>query len=136
MGQQQILFLILGVCIVGIAVSVGLINLQGPSVDDNRGAIVEELQQLGAKAQLYYKRPFDEGGGGGSFLRVNLLPNGIETIGGERSTPHGEYLIKRNGHFSRTQIFAVGTTGGINPALPVRVVMTVWADRTQIVVLN
>ena len=136
MGQQQLLFLVLGVCIIGIAVSVGFINLQEKTVSDNRTVILEELQQLGIKAQAYYRRPFDVGGGGGSFLRVNLLPNGLETLGGARSTPHAEFLIKRNGNSSRTQILAVGTTGGINPALPVRMLMTVWPDSTHIDVLN
>lgn len=136
MGQQQILFLVLGMCIVGIAVSVGLINLQEQTVFDNRTVILDELGQLGIKAQAYYRQPFDVGGGGGSFMRVNLLPNGLETLGGARSTPHAEFLIKRSGNSSRTQILAVGTTGGINPALPVRMLMTVWPDSTHVDVLN
>jgi len=123
-------------CIVGIAVSVGLINLQEQTVSDNRTVIVDELRELGIRAQTYYRQPFDVGGGGGSFLRVNLLPNGLETLGGARSTQHAEFLIKRSGSSSRTQILAVGTTGGINPALPVRMLMTVWPDSTHIDFLN
>jgi hypothetical protein len=135
-GQQQLLFLVLGVCIIGIGVSVGLINLQGLAVEDQRTAIMDELHQLGVKAQTYYRKPFDFGGGGGSFLRINMLPNGIEALGGLPSSPHAEFLIRRSGNSSRTQILAVGTAGGIDPALPIRMVMTVWPDSTHTDVLN
>lgn len=136
MGQQQILFLVLGVCIIGIAVSVGLISLQALTVDAQRAAITEELQQLGARAQAYYRTPDERGGGGGSFLHVNMLARGVEAIGGTPSTLHAEYLIKRSGYSYRTQIVAVGTTGGIDPSLPIRMVMTVLPDSSFIEIQN
>ena len=55
MGQQQLLLIILGVIIVGIAVAVGITMFQDNAVDQNRSAVIADLTTLAAKAQQYYE---------------------------------------------------------------------------------
>ncbi len=42
MGQQQLLLIILGVIIVGIAVAVGITMFQDNAVDQNRSAVIAD----------------------------------------------------------------------------------------------
>jgi hypothetical protein len=57
MGQQQLLLIVLGVIVVGIAVVVG-INLFNASAEEaNKDGIVSDCTNLGAMAQQYYKKP-------------------------------------------------------------------------------
>jgi Tfp pilus assembly protein PilE len=64
MGQQQLLLIILGVIIVGIAIAVGITMFRDNSVSSNRDAMSTDLLHLAAKARHYYKRPTSMGGGG------------------------------------------------------------------------
>ena len=72
MGQQQLLLIILGVIIVGIAVAVGITMFIGGARDANRDQIINDLVNFGAKAQQYYRRPIAMGGGGNSFIGYGL----------------------------------------------------------------
>ncbi len=58
MGQQQLLLIILGVIVVGIAVAVGITMFQDNAVSANRDAVVERMVNLSARAQQYYRRPY------------------------------------------------------------------------------
>jgi len=67
MGQQQLLLIILGVIIVGIAIAVGLSLFSAQSVESNRDALINDLNNLNANAYQFYIRPISMGGGGGAF---------------------------------------------------------------------
>jgi hypothetical protein len=67
MGQQQLLLIILGVIIVGIAVAVGITMFQDNALSANKDAVTNDLVQLAAKAQQYYRKPVALGGGGNTF---------------------------------------------------------------------
>jgi hypothetical protein len=68
MGQQQLLLIVLGVIIVGIAVVVG-INLFNASAEEaNKDGVVSDCTNLGAMAQQYFKKPVSMDGGGNSFV--------------------------------------------------------------------
>jgi hypothetical protein len=77
MGQQQLLLIILGVIIVGIAVAVGITMFQDNAINANRDAVSNDLVNLAARAQQYYRRPVGLGGGGNSFagLTIAILTN-------------------------------------------------------------
>jgi hypothetical protein len=84
MGQQQLLLIVLGVIVVGIAVVVG-INLFNASAEEaNKDGIVSDCTNLGAMAQQYFKKPASMGGGANSFVGWNL-PSGLD------STANGTY---------------------------------------------
>jgi type II secretory pathway pseudopilin PulG len=67
MGQQQLLLIVLGVIIVGIAVVVGINLFNANSEESAKDTIVSEATNLGAMAQQYYKKPTSMGGGGNKF---------------------------------------------------------------------
>lgn len=86
MGQQQLLLIILGVIVVGIAVAVGITMFSDNAVSANRDAVSNDLVNLAARAQQYYRRPTALGGGGNSFDGLTLakltnMPNGQNANG-------------------------------------------------------
>jgi len=84
MGQQQLLLIVLGVIIVGIAVVVG-INLFNASAEESaKDTIASECTNLGAMALQYYKKPVALGGGGNAFDATNgglgfIIPTTLQT---------------------------------------------------------
>ena len=67
MGQQQLLLIILGVIIVGIAIAVGLSLFSANSIQANRDAIINDINNLAANAYQFRIRPVSMAGGGGDF---------------------------------------------------------------------
>lgn len=67
MGQQQLLLIVLGVIIVGIAVVVGINLFNSSAKDAGRDQVVSNLTNLASKAQQYYKKPTSLGGGNNTF---------------------------------------------------------------------
>ena len=72
MGQQQLLLIILGVIIVGIAIAVGLSLFSAQSVQANKDAIVNDLNNLAANAYQYRIRPTSMGGGGNNYTGFTI----------------------------------------------------------------
>ncbi len=74
MGQQQLLLIVLGVILVGVAVVLGI---QYFGVGANEGAkdeLVAHNLTIGANAQEWYKKPVAMGGGGGYFTTTGGAP--------------------------------------------------------------
>jgi hypothetical protein len=136
MGQQQILFLILGVCILGIAISVGVISVQEEPATENREYVIAQLRQLGKEAQAYYARSAGANEGAGTFLELTLLSKGIDALTATPSTPRGEFAIRQTGTCNSLQIVGIGVVPGDDTHLPVRAMITVWPDSTALTVLN
>jgi type II secretory pathway pseudopilin PulG len=67
MGQQQLLLIILGVIIVGVAIAVGISMFSGQSIQSNKDAILSDLNNLGADAYQWKIRPSSMGGGNGVY---------------------------------------------------------------------
>lgn len=67
MGQQQLLLIVLGILIVGVAVFVGINLFKANAVESKRAIITNELVNLAAMAQQYYLRPSALGGGNRKF---------------------------------------------------------------------
>lgn len=84
MGQQQLLLIVLGVIVVGIAVVVGINLFNANAVSSNRDGVVSDLNNLGAMAQQYYKKPASMGGGGNTFTGWTV-PGQLDT------TANGNY---------------------------------------------
>jgi len=56
-GQQQLLLILIGVIITGIAVAVGITIFQANAAGQNRDALWTDLSALGSRAQQYYRKP-------------------------------------------------------------------------------
>ena len=72
MGQQQLLLIILGVIIVGIAIAVGLSLFSAQSIQSNKDAIINDLNNIGAHAYQYRIRPASMAGGAGSYTGYTI----------------------------------------------------------------
>jgi hypothetical protein len=78
MGQQQLLLIVLGVIIVGIAVVVGINLFNANAAESAKDTLVSEGTNLGAMAQQYFKKPIALGGGGNSFAGF-VIPTALAT---------------------------------------------------------
>lgn len=67
MGQQQLLLIVLGVIVVGIAVVVGINLFNANAESSTQDSLVSQGTNIGALAQQYYKKPVSMGGGGNTF---------------------------------------------------------------------
>jgi len=112
MGQQQLLLIILGVIIVGIAVAVGITMFQDNAVSANRDAVTNDLVQLAAKAQQFYRKPAALGGGGNSFASLTANAAGMALLVSTAfsNNDNGTYTIKTDGNGTKVVFQGVGKT--------------------------
>jgi len=90
MGQQQLLLIVLGVIIVGIAVVVGINLFNANAEESAKDGVVSDCTNLGAMAQQFYKKPESMGGGGNTFTGGAagfVIPLSLET------TANGSYSV-------------------------------------------
>ena len=80
MGQQQLLLIVLGVIIVGIAVVVGINVFSASAASANRDAITTDLTNLASMAQQYYRKPLALGGGGNLFTNWVIPTSFQQTV--------------------------------------------------------
>ena len=74
MGQQQLLLIILGVIIVGIAIAVGISQFGAHSTQANKDGVTSSLVNIAANAYQFKIRPTTMGGGGGSYVNY-VIPS-------------------------------------------------------------
>ena len=78
MGTQQLLLIVLGVIIVGIAVVVG-ITIFGSNADQaNKDAVTQDCLRIAAGAQGFYAKPSMLGGGGNTFTGITVADCGMK----------------------------------------------------------
>ncbi len=133
MGQQQLLLIILGVIVVGIAVAVGITMFKDNAVSANRDAVTNDLVNLAARAQQYSRRPIALGGGQGSFSGLTNDISGLRKltsmVNGQNA--NGTYSIVSSSQSSMV-LQGLGTETGNDGTTPVKVVMNVWSDSAKV----
>ena len=72
MGQQQLLLIVLGVIVVGIAVVVGINLFSANAESSAKDSIISQGTNIGALAQQYYKKPTAMGGGENTFTGFTI----------------------------------------------------------------
>jgi hypothetical protein len=91
MGQQQLLLIVLGVIVVGIAVVAG-INLFTASHDESiKDELVSQCMAIGANAQQFFVKPAAMGGGENTFNTGGPANAGYVIPTNMRSTTNGNY---------------------------------------------
>ena len=90
MGQQQLLLIVLGVILVGVAVVLGIQYFGVGAEEGAKDELVSHAMTIGANAQQYYKKPVGMGGGGNKFT-------GFEIPAGLDSSSNGTYTILAGG---------------------------------------
>ena len=128
MGQQQLLLIVLGVIVVGIAIIVGINLFNANAVSANRDAVISDLNNLAAMAQQFYKKPASMGGGANKFdnwiipPQIDTTANGIYTC----ASPSGQSIT----------IVGTGTETGNDGSAKVKATATVTPTAVTVVVDN
>ncbi len=121
MGQQQLLLIVLGTIIVGLAVAIGITMYRSSAVDQNRTAVWNDLNHLGSKAQAYFRRPTTFGGGGKSFIGFKLYDT-------ESHNDNGSYTVVGSPTDNQVVIQAKGVEIGLDGKDSVQLVMVIQPD--------
>ena len=117
MGSQQLLLIVLGVIIVGIAVVVG-ISIFGSNADQaNKDAVTQDLLRMASQAQGYYRKPTMLGGGGNNFTGLSL--NDLGFAGTESSNANGSYTVTGSTSASVGLIGSSATVSGATVTITV-----------------
>jgi Tfp pilus assembly protein PilE len=130
MGQQQLLLIILGVIVVGIAVAVGITMFQDNAVSANRDAVTNDLVNLASRAQQYYRRPTALSGGGNSFVGLTADAAGLAKLTSKSSNANGTYSVQTAGTSSSVVIRGIGKEKGTDNTNPLNMSIYVFADST------
>jgi len=88
MGQQQLLLIVLGTIIVGVAVVVGINMFSQGAVNAERDALVQDVNTIGANAAAYWRKPVEMGGGGRDFTGLTLTK-----LGADASNANGAFVL-------------------------------------------
>ncbi|MEM6784150.1 MAG: hypothetical protein AAF624_10515 [Bacteroidota bacterium] len=119
MGQQQLLLLVLGIVIVGLAVVVGIQSFSENQVKANADAQVNDAIRIASDAQAWNLKPTAFGGGNGAFTGLSLAKLGYEVDSNTQyANLNGNYVIHT---VSATGFYIVGC----NDSLDTQVVMNV-----------
>ena len=127
MGQQQLLLIVLGVIIVGLAITIGISLFSSNAQSANRDAVIGDLDNLGSLARKYYISTISLGGGDQSFTGWTI-PSALSTNG--------------NGTFEATVsdqqvvIVATGIQIGKDGTTQVKVTNYVTSTQDSIVINN
>jgi hypothetical protein len=95
MGQQQILFIVIGMTIVGVAIAIAIVIFNANEHTSQIDAASNEIVSVATLAMGYYKKPKDSGGGGYSFygfmypFRSDSVTDGNQTF----YTQVGKYTL-------------------------------------------
>ena len=129
MGQSQLLIVLLGVFLIGVAIYFGLTAFSANNAETGRTAIINDLGGFSSIALSYYWKPTTQGGGGKSFKGMTVS-RFLQT--GENS--NGRYSIESTSD-EECLILGTGRVMGDNGD-SIRVRCHVTLQRNRIEILN
>ena len=103
MGQQQLLLIVLGIIIIGIAIVVGIDLFSANATEAKRNNIINDLLHLATEAQKYYRTPSAMAGGSLSFV-------GWEIPKRLRTNADGEFTVSALAALE--EVILIGTGNG------------------------
>jgi hypothetical protein len=74
-GQQQLLLIVLGIVVIGIAIALAMSLFRSNAIENKRDILSHECINLGSNAMGYYRKPESFGGGGRKFTGWNMPEN-------------------------------------------------------------
>lgn len=125
MGQQQLLLLILAAIIVGIAIVMGINMFGENAVQANQDAVTQDVLTIASRAQGWYRRPSQMGGGGRSFSGLTLANLNFET-----PNDNGSYTLTANAQ--TITILGTGTEDGDGDGNELQVQVVAGADTVSV----
>ncbi len=89
MGKHQLLLIVLGTIIVGVAVVVGINMFTTGAVNAERDALLQDVNNVASTAASYWRKPAALGGGARSFIGVS----DVTSFGADSSNANGNFLM-------------------------------------------
>lgn len=127
MGQQQLLFIVLGIIIIGIAIALGIVLFRQNAIDSKRNNIINEALNLASMAQKHYFTPSMLGGGNNSFEKWDI-PDELKI------TANGEHYIESIGKDSIVLISSGNELVTDKDSVKVRV--TIYPKTNTVTIIN
>ncbi|MFC2133434.1 hypothetical protein ACFLTH_02350 [Bacteroidota bacterium] len=127
MGQQQLLLIVLGIIIVGIAVVVGINLFTASASEENRDAVVLDMTNIAMTAQKYLRTPRELGGGGRSY-------RGFRDSDDIDTTLNGTYTVRVRDQDAT--IIGIGVEKGDNETSNVKVTMVITPSGIRSITYN
>jgi hypothetical protein len=140
MGQQQLLLLVLGIVIVGLAVVVGIQAFGENQKKANADALVNDGVRIASDTQAWVLKPAAFGGGNGAPEGVNFTSLGYNVTDGKYTNLNGVFTMAAstasviisgenvpNSNFVKVGVFgtspecivtAIGSTAPADPTKP------------------
>lgn len=126
MGQQQLLLIVLGVIIVGIAIILGIFIFNAQAIENKRDVVITESVNLANMALQYYKKAKLYGGGENSFTGWQIPVNLV-------TTHNGSYTAT----VDSAEVEIIGTGNDVvTGSDPVKVKTIVTGNSIETIVLN
>ncbi len=100
MGAQQLLMVVVGMVIVGVAIVVAVTLFQAQAIESSRNALISDLNFYAGRAREYYWKPLNLGGGNHDFSGVT-----IRTLASSSENDNGRYYVEST---DRDQVILVG----------------------------
>ena len=125
MGSQQILLIVLGVIVIGIAVAAGLMMYNVQASNSNRQAVISDLNKFASMALAFYKTNTENGGGGDAWGTTDQIGQwlGFSWDGTDMETENGTYILSVSG--DDLTIIGTGTEIGNNGSSPIQATIIV-----------
>lgn len=126
MGQQQLLLVLLGIIVVGVAIAVSINLFRGHAIDRKREILINESHNIGSIAIAFYKKPIMIGGGGRRFTGWTIPSSLVATV-------NGSYTAQ----VSPDNIVIIGTGTEVvtdNDSIKVQTIVT--ADAINSIIIN
>jgi len=126
LGQQQLLLVLLGIVVVGVAIVVAINLFRGNAIDRKREILINESHNIGSIAIAFYKKPRMIGGGGKRFTGWTIPSSLVATV-------NGSYTAQ----VSPDNIVIIGTGTEVvtdNDSIKVQTVVT--ADAINSIIIN
>ena len=89
MGQQQLLLIVLGTIIVGVAVVVGINMFTTGAINAERDALLQDVNNIASTAAAYWRKPAALGGGARDFSAVA----DVVVFGADSSNANGSFVL-------------------------------------------
>jgi hypothetical protein len=126
LGQQQLLLIVLGVIIVGIAIILGIALFKTNSIESKRDVVINEGISVANNALSYYRKPTIFGGGQGSFANWEIPPQMV-------NSPNGSFTAT----VSPDKVIMIGTGNElVSGNDSVKVQFTITPSSVETIIIN
>lgn len=122
MGQQQLLLLILSAVIVGVAIVMGINMFAENAGQANQDAVMQDVLTIASRAQAWYRRPVELGGGGRTYVGMSLVDLNFDA-----ANDNGTYALTGQSATAVT-VTGIGTENPDGLGANVTVVVSAGAD--------